>query len=90
MNYVDYIQPELLVLAIALYALGGIIKQTETIKDNYIPIILTCASIVFCAVYVIALEGFSIMAIFTAFVQGIIVAATAVWGNQLVKQASKK
>ncbi len=90
MNYIDYIKPELLVLAVALYALGLIIKNTGTIKDKYIPLILTVASVFLCSLYIAASEGLSLMTIFTSIVQGVIVAATAVYGNQLIKQATKK
>ena len=36
----EYVRPELLVLAVVLYFIGKGIKNSETIKDKYIPIIL--------------------------------------------------
>lgn len=89
MNYIDYIKPELLVIAVALYALGLIIKNTGAIKDKYIPLILTFASIALCSLYIASSEGLSLMTIFTSIVQGVIVAATAVYGNQIIKQSKK-
>ena len=35
----EYIKPELLILAVVLYFVGMGIKNTELIKDKYIPII---------------------------------------------------
>ena len=37
---INYIKPELIVVAIALYFIGMAIKQSETIADKYIPSIL--------------------------------------------------
>lgn len=38
----NYVQPELIVVAIVLYFCGMGLKQTQTIKDKYIPLILGC------------------------------------------------
>ena len=43
---INYIKPELIVVAIALYFIGMAIKQSETIADKYIPSILGIAGIV--------------------------------------------
>ena len=45
MDFTEFIKPELLVLVPALYGLGMVLKNTEKIKDNYIPSILTVVSI---------------------------------------------
>lgn len=89
MEYMEFIKPELACLIPALYALGMIIKQTEKIKDNYIPLILTLFSLALSCLYVIGVEGVSANSVFTAIVQGLICAACAVYANQLIKQTGK-
>ncbi len=95
-NYIkEYIKPELLILAIVLYFLGIAIKNTEVIKDKYIPIILGIIGVLISAIYVIATTDISgykevLMVIFTSIVQGILVAGTSVYVNQLIKQNQKE
>lgn len=90
----EYIKPELLVVAIVLYFIGMGIKNTEKISDKYIPIILGVVGVIIAGIYVLATSTFNgyqsvLMAIFTALVQGILVAALSVYANQLIKQAKK-
>ena len=92
---INYIKPELIVVAIALYFIGMAVKQSETIADKYIPSILGIAGIVICGIYVIATctigTGHDIaMALFTAIVQGILVAGLSNYVNQLIKQSGKE
>lgn len=89
MEYMEFIKPELATLIPALYAIGAMLKHTEKIKDNYIPLILTVISLVLTCLYVFSVEAVTGMSIFTAIVQGVICAACAVYGNQLYKQATK-
>lgn len=89
-----YVKPELIVVAIALYFIGAGLKHAEAIKDNYIPLILGGVGIVLCAIWVLATcplgSGQEIaMAIFTAIVQGILVAGLSTYVNQIIKQAKK-
>lgn len=35
-----YVKPELLVVAVVLYFIGMGLKQSQTVKDKYIPLIL--------------------------------------------------
>lgn len=91
----EYIKPELLVVAVVLYIVGMGIKKTKTIKDEYIPVILGITGIILCAVWVFAtsqiITGQDIaMAIFTAVVQGVLVAGASVYINQVIKQGYKK
>ena len=88
MDFSSYVAPELAILIPALYALGAILKKTEKIKDNYIPLILTGVSLVLACLYVLGMDGISAVSIFTAIVQGLICAAMAVYSNQLIKQLS--
>lgn len=85
----EYIKTELFVVVIMLYAIGEMIKNTEKVNNKYIPIILGVIGIIVCSVYVLSIEGFNGMSLFTSITQGVLCAATAVYGNQLIKQSSK-
>ena len=90
----NYVKPELVVVAIALYFVGMALKQAKTVKDKYIPLILGGISIAICAMYVFSTSSCStpqdiVMAIFTAITQGILIAGLSTYVNQIVKQANK-
>lgn len=90
----NYVKPELIVVAIVLYFIGMGLKKAETVADKYIPLILGCAGIMLCAIWVLATCPFDsgqniAMAIFTAIIQGILVAGLSTYVNQIVKQAQK-
>ena len=90
----NYVKPELVVVAIALYFVGMALKQAQTVKDKYIPLILGGISIAICAMYVFATSSCStpqdiVIAIFTAITQGILIAGLSTYVNQIVKQANK-
>ena len=95
-NYIkEYIKPELLILAIVFYFLGVAIKNTEVIKDKYIPLVLGLVGIIFSAIYVVATSTIAsyqdvLTIIFTSIVQGILVAGASVYVNQLIKQSNKE
>lgn len=90
----NYVKPELIVVAIVLYFVGMWLKQAAFIKDKYIPLILGIMGIVVCGIWVLATVSFSTtqdiaLAIFTAIVQGILVAGLSNYVNQIIKQAGK-
>lgn len=90
----SYIKPELVVLIIALYFLGMIIRNSKSIKDAYIPMILGIVGIVLCALYVLAtsdIKGYqdACMAVFTAIAQGLLVSGMSVYVNQLIVQGKR-
>lgn len=90
----NYVKPELLVLVIVLYFLGMGVKHAQTIKDKYIPYILGVCGCLLSAVYVIATCPLGnmqeiAMAVFTAIVQGILVAGLSTYVNQIIKQTKK-
>ena len=94
MNMMDYVKPELVVLAIALYGIGVGLKKSKTIADKWIPYILGAVGIGIAFVWVCATSDLStaqnvLMAVFTGFTQGIICASASVYVNQLIKQAGK-
>ena len=90
----NYVKPELIVVAVVLYFIGMGLKQSQTVKDKYIPLILGGIGIVLCAVWVMASCPISTgqeiaMAVFTAIVQGILVAGLSTYVNQTIKQIGK-
>ena len=90
----NYVKPELIVVAIALYFLGLWLKQAAFLKDKFIPLVLGIVGIFVCGIWVIATATFATgqdiaLAIFTAVVQGILVAGLSTYVNQFIKQLRK-
>lgn len=90
----NYIKPELMILAIALYFLGIMLKNTETIADKFIPALLGLTGVVLSMIYVLANSDIStsqniLMGIFTGIVQGILVAGLSTYVDQIIKQSGK-
>ena len=90
----NYVKPELIVVAIVLYFVGMGLKKAEAVADKYIPLILGGVGIVLCAVWVLATGPLSTgqdiaMEVFTAIVQGILVAGLSTYVNQIIKQINK-
>lgn len=90
----NYVKPELIIVAIVLYFVGMGLKQAQAVKDKYIPLILGGVGVVLCAIWVLATsplaDGQEIaMAVFTALVQGILVAGLSTYVNQVIKQTKK-
>jgi hypothetical protein len=94
-NFLQYIDPKIFVLAIALYGIGLILKRSE-VKDKLIPVILLVIGIVLAILWVLAMgmpfaDGAAlIMAIWTGIIQGILCACAAVFVSQLLIQAGKE
>lgn len=91
----NYVKPELIVVAIALYFIGMALKQAQSVKDKYIPLLLGGVSIVLCAIWVIATSTITnaqeaAMAVFTAITQGILVAGLSTYVDQIKKQMNKE
>lgn len=90
----NYVKPELIVVTVVLYFIGMGLKQAQALKDKYIPLILGGIGIALCAIWVLATcpldSGQNIaMAVFTAIIQGILVAGLSTYVNQLIKQSQK-
>lgn len=90
----EFLKPELIVVAIVLYFIGNWLKALQSIKDEYIPIILGVLGIVVAAVYVFATTSIVntqeiFLAIFVAITQGVLCAGASVYVDQLLKQAEK-
>lgn len=90
----NYVKPELIVVAIVLYFCGMALKQTQVVKDKCIPMLLGAGGIVLCGIWVLATSPLGngqeiAMAVFTAIVQGILMAGLSNYVNQIIKQANK-
>lgn len=85
-NLQEYIKPELLILVPCLYIIGVMLKGSTLIKDKYIPLVLGVCGIVLSLMYTVGLSGLSLATVFTAITQGVLVAGTSVYVNQLIKQ----
>ena len=91
----NYVKPELLVLAVVLYFVGMAMKKTEAISDKYIPVTIGPIAILLCGIWVVATSPMGgmqeiAMAVFTAIVQGILVAGLSTYVNQVIKQHNKE
>lgn len=93
-EFMQYIKPELLAVAVVLYLVGMGLKKAAVVKDKYIPIVLGVAGVVICGIYIFAtctctgLQGIA-MAVFTALTQGILTAGLSTYANQIWKQTRK-
>ena len=91
----NYVKPELLIVAIVLYFLGTWLKKAAFMKDKYIPLVLGIVGIFVCGIWVMATASFATgqdiaLAVFTAIVQGILVAGLSTYVNQIFKQLNKE
>ena len=91
----NYIKPELIVVAFVLYFIGVALKQAETFNDKYIPLFLGVIGIFICAVYVFATCACNTpqevaMAVFVSITQGILAAGLSTYVNQLIKQSKQE
>jgi 1,4-dihydroxy-2-naphthoate octaprenyltransferase len=89
MNYQEYIKPELMILVPVLMFIGAGVKQLFDAK--WVPIVLGVVGIVLAGLWTLATSDIAtgqelLLGLFTAVVQGILCAAGAVYGHQVVKQ----
>lgn len=94
MDIMNYVKPELIVVAIVLYFVGMWLKQAAFVKDKYIPLILGIVGIFVCGIWVASACQFEdaqavLSGIFAAITQGILVAGLSNYVNQIIKQAGK-
>lgn len=90
----EFIRPELLVLIPVLYCIGAGLKKAQAFADKHIPIALGTVGIALAALWVVATSTIAspqdgALAVFTAIVQGVLVAGASVYVNQVIKQARK-
>lgn len=91
MEIMDYVKPELLIVALVLYFIETWLKQSNLVKRKYIPLLSGGIGIVICAVYVISVcecKSFKALAaaVFTAFTQGVLVAGLSTYVSLIIKQ----
>ena len=87
----NFISPGLIILVAVVYCLGVFLKSSQ-MKDKYIPISLLVISILLTIAYTACIDGMGINStvIVNGFVQGILIASVAVYGNQIIKQVRKE
>lgn len=95
MDIMDYIKPGLIVVAIILYFIGIWLKQSTLLPDKFIPLVVGFMGIVICGIWVVATSTFITgqdiaLGVFTAIVQGILVAGLSTYVNQIIKQINKQ
>lgn len=78
MDIIQFVPESLLILVAVLWFLGEIIKKLTFVKNEFIPFILAIVGIGF-ALFLQSFDAQSAL-------QGIICAASAVYGNNVVKQ----
>lgn len=78
MDIMDYVKPELLVVALVLYFVESWMLQSALVKNKYIPLLSGGFGIIICTIYVISvcecagIKGVAAAA-FTAITQGVLV-----------------
>lgn len=91
----EYVKPELLIVAVVLYFIGAWLKQAAFIKDKYIPLVLGIVGIFVCGIWVVSVATFAtgqdvLAALFAAITQGVLVAGLSTYVNQIIKQLNKE
>lgn len=89
MDFINYIRPELLIVAVVLYFIGWGLKKIKSLKDNFIPLILGAVGVIVCVVYLGICEGFGWQAFASGAMQGILCASASTYVNQVIKQMQK-
>lgn len=90
----SYIKPELLIVAVVLYFVGMGLKKAQYFADKHIPVTLGAAGIILAALWVFGTSEIrnaqeASMAVFTAVVQGLLVAGLSTYVDQIIKQSQK-
>lgn len=89
---IEYLDPSLFILVLFAYIVGVFLKQGKFLSNRFIPVVLWGLSILMTILWfgVINGKGFTIALFIIGTVQGTLVAALAVFGNQVFKQLTKK
>ncbi|MDU2289294.1 MAG: phage holin family protein [Clostridium celatum] len=90
-NLMTFIPENLLILIAAIYVFGIWLKKLETVKDNYITVILMIFAITFAVLLNLINSQYKVMyeAIVNAILQGILCWGVAIGINQTYKQLNK-
>ena len=95
MDYIiNYIDPAFIPIVIALWCIGKGLKESKSVKDAHIPALLAVIAVGLVGLWLCAQGlpvgiGLVLVLIVNSLIQGILCAAVAAWGNQIVKQAAK-
>lgn len=90
MNFTELINEKIFILIPVLFACGEALKYSKRIDNRYIPILLGVLGIALCALFKFITPVDNVAeTIFFAVTQGILCAAGAVYGNEVIKQALK-
>jgi hypothetical protein len=91
-NLINLIQVELIIIIAVTYVLGLFLKTIPNVPDWTIPFVLLAFAMVFSILYkaIMLMEGFTAQSILSGFLYGILIAGIAVFGNQLIKQATER
>ncbi|NLP30634.1 MAG: hypothetical protein GX363_05830 [Clostridiales bacterium] len=92
-NILSFIRPELFILVIFLYCLGLFLKLWSGFKREWkIPYILLVVSFIMTLFYMAIFlgEGFSGSVVIASVIESVLIAAVAVFGNELIKQFTVK
>ena len=90
-----YVKPELVIVSVVLYFAGKELKKSGLIKEQYGPLLLGAAGILLSTVWVLSTCPLDtrqdiFTAVFTAVVQGILVAGLSTWVDRILQQIKKK
>lgn len=77
----QFFDVKLTIVLVVLWGIGFLLKKSTSVKDKWIIAIVSVAAVVLAFLIL----GLTVQ----AFMQGVIAAALAVYGNQWVKQAKK-
>lgn len=94
MNYQDYINADFLILVPVLYFIGLALKKSS-LPDKWIPLTLGAVSVFLCGMWTLSVVDLSsiqsvLTGLFTTVTQGILVAGTSVYVNQIYIQSKKE
>jgi hypothetical protein len=92
-SIIGFVKPELFILIVFLWCLGLFLKKAPWFSSDWcIPFILLGASFFITIAYmaVVMKEGFNGAVIINGTVQSVIIASLTVFGNEIIKQITKK
>ena len=94
LDIMQYVKPELMILAAVCYVLGMILKSSERVKDKTIPLTLGVFAVIAASIYIFGVSrpesvAQALECLFTGITQGVLCAGLAVYGDQIIKQSKK-
>ncbi len=94
MDFKEFIKPELLMLIPVIYVIGIGVKKS-CLPDRWIPLCLGVIAVLLSGIWIFANSELItwqavLVAVFSSLTQGILIAGTSVYMNQLYVQAKKE